>query len=149
MSPRKPSRFVKQISDDELHQLTSHMERGETARIRHRAHAVILSHQGKSLKEIADIFAVDRDTVANWLDRFDRFGLNGLSDQARPGAKPKLNDSERELLLNLWEKYNMTPKKVLEEFERRTEKRISASTLRRVMGTSTCRQPGKNPRKPR
>ena len=36
-------------------------------RVRDRAHALLLSSQGKKIKELALIFDVDRDTISSWL----------------------------------------------------------------------------------
>ena len=142
--PRKPSRFIKDLTGGDLRELKYYIEQGETPRIRHRAHAIRLSYQGKTISEIAEIFSVDRDTVSNWLDRWDQSKVKGLADKPRAGAAPILDDSERELVLDLWETYH-SPKKVLDELERRLEKRISVSTLKRTVRASSSHRP----RKPR
>lgn len=149
--PRKPSRFVKDISAEEVKRLRHFMEFGKTLRLRHRAHAVLLSSQRKSVNEIAQIFDVDRDTVSNWLDRFEHDGVDGLADKPRPGAKPKLGQEDKALLLELWEKHGRNPHRVLHEFNMNSSTEISLSTLRRLVRESTKQTVarGAMPRKPR
>jgi len=44
------------------------------SRFRQRAHAVYLSDKGYRLDQLADIFAVDRDTASAWLTAWDSVG---------------------------------------------------------------------------
>jgi transposase len=71
------------------------MHQSPNARVRHRAHAVLLSSKRYPINEIADIFEVDRDTVSRWLstwdERRDEGRFEGLSDEARPGRPRTLN----------------------------------------------------------
>ncbi|MGH9842721.1 MAG: helix-turn-helix domain-containing protein, partial [Blastocatellia bacterium] len=45
-----------------------------------------------SAGQIAGIYEVDRDSVSNWLDRWDDDGIEGLHDQEGRGRKPILNE---------------------------------------------------------
>lgn len=60
-----------------------------------RCRAMMLSHKGYTIKDLADIFDVDRDTVASWFDRYESQGIEGLKDQLRSGRPSKLNDSQK------------------------------------------------------
>lgn len=64
-------------------------------RVRDRAHALLLSSQGKKIKELALIFNVDRDTISSWFDRWESNGFDGLEDAPHPGRPPKLDDAEK------------------------------------------------------
>lgn len=98
---------------------------------RMRAHAIILSDQGYSVSELVDIFGVDRDSVASWIDRFETGGVDALPDADRPGAPPALDEDEQEILRTLFAQYPHLPSKVLAELKQRTGKEISESTLRK------------------
>ncbi|MEZ6120086.1 MAG: helix-turn-helix domain-containing protein [Pirellulaceae bacterium] len=98
---------------------------------------------GKSLNEIADVFQVSRDTVSKWLQRFEKKGVQGLADKPRPGAAAKLDATEQALILEISSNYPRRPSEVLDEFERRTSKRISVSTLKRLVRKSKRFRPGK------
>ena len=54
-------------------------------RERTRAHALLLSSKGYYVEQLADIFFVDRDTVAQWLDRWQRRKFGSLWDAHRSG----------------------------------------------------------------
>ena len=60
-------------------------------RVRDRAHALLLSAQGKKIKELAQIFEVDRDTISIWFNRWESEGYEGLSDAPHPGRGSKLD----------------------------------------------------------
>jgi transposase len=64
-------------------------------RVRDRAHALLLSSQGKKIKELALIFEVDRDTIASWFDRWESGSYKGLEDALHPGRPPKLSPTEK------------------------------------------------------
>jgi transposase len=59
--------------------------------VRQRAHGVLLSSQGYTLDQAADILRVDRDAVARTLDRWERGGLAALEEGMRPGRPPKVD----------------------------------------------------------
>jgi transposase len=115
------------------------MDHGETPRIRHRAHAILLSDSGKSVNEIAEIFETTRVTVCSWLARWEESGPEGLADGARSGAPPKLTKSEKKKVLKLIKKYPHSPKQVLNEIPRVIGKTISQTTLRRIAGAAGLR----------
>ena len=54
-----------------------------------RVVAVNMVHvNGQSPTFAAEMLGVDRGTVSDWLDAYDREGLDGLADDARPGRPP-------------------------------------------------------------
>jgi transposase len=130
---------VNRLSDEEREILGYVKDHGETPRIRHRAHAIILSDSGKSVNEIAEIFATTRDTVCSWLARWEGSGPRGLADGARSGSPPKLTKSEKEKVIKLIEKYPHCPSQVLQEIPKTIGKTISRSTLRRIARASGFR----------
>ncbi len=75
--------------------LKERMLQSEDYREISRCRAMMLSHKGYTIKDLADIFDVDRDTVASWFDRYESQGIEGLKDQLRSGRPSKLNDSQK------------------------------------------------------
>lgn len=61
------------------------IKKGEKSQERTRAHAIMLNSKGYSIEQIADIFEVDRDSVSQWLNRWEEFGIKGIPDEARSG----------------------------------------------------------------
>jgi transposase len=75
-----------------VHQLR---DGGKTRRIRNRADAILLSYSGKGMQAIAEVHQVDRNTVSNWLNRWETAGIDGLADQPHTEAPPKLDESDQ------------------------------------------------------
>ena len=136
---RRPSRFVKALSDEEKEILKDLKDYGEKPRSRRRAHAILLSDAGKSVNEIAEIFDTTRVTVCSWIDRWHENGLSGLEDAPRPGGPPILTDDEREQVLEDIKECPNSPKTVLEKITQKTGKTISARTLRRLARSASLR----------
>ena len=136
---RTPSRFVRPLSDEEREILGYLKDHGETPRIRHRAHAILLSDSGKSVNEIAEVFETTRETVCSWFARWEDSGPQGMADGARSGAPPKLTKSETKKVLKLIKKYPHSPKQVLNEIPQVIGKSISQTTLRRIARASGLR----------
>lgn len=59
-----------------------------------RLQMVYLIHQGKSSREVADIYQVSFKNVLNWAHRFELEGVEGLMDKEGRGRKANLNAKE-------------------------------------------------------
>lgn len=137
--PRPAYRFIESLSEEQELQLQQIRDTGRTKRIRHRAHAILLSHSGKQIREIAEIFQVNRNTVTAWLDRWDLQGIEGLADKPHTGAPPKLDESEQRLALELIAESPQRLDLVLNQIQQQTGKIISDSTLKRLARRSNLR----------
>lgn len=62
-----------------------------------RCRAMMLSHKGYTINELADIFEVDRDTISSWFDRYESQGIKGLSDAPKSGRPSKLREDQKKL----------------------------------------------------
>ncbi len=69
---------------------------GSTPYLRERAHAVLLSHRGYSLDQIADILGVQYQTVSNWIDQWEDYGITGLYKHHGGGATAIFSTEEVE-----------------------------------------------------
>ena len=65
-------------------------------RMRERAHMVLLSSQGRDMKEICSIVYRSENTVATWLNAYEDKGFLGLYDEPIPGRPPTLNQDQQE-----------------------------------------------------
>lgn len=61
------------------------------ADLRSRCQMILLSDQGRSASEIAQLTLFDQDTVLYWFERFEKEGLGGLQDHPKSGRPPKSN----------------------------------------------------------
>lgn len=130
---RPASRFVEKLTKSQIRKLEDLMEHGDTPRIRHRAHAILLSHQGVSVVELAKVFQTNRTTISQWLDRWEVEGLEaGLADRPRPGSPSKLTETQRSRVVELLKESPQNPSAVLSQISQEMGKEISRSTLGRI-----------------
>lgn len=71
------------------------------ARTRMRAQGMYRLAQGLTLQQVADEFEVHLNSVENWRQRWDEFGLVGLFEGRHTGRPPKLSEEERRQLGDL------------------------------------------------
>jgi transposase len=74
-----------------------------TGRSRDRMRAIRALAHGYDLATVAGIFDVHERTVKEWINRFNRRGIDGLIDAPRSGAPPKIKPEESADLLELLE----------------------------------------------
>lgn len=129
---KTPTRFVNKLSAEEREELRQMMKTGNE-QVRKRAHAVLLSDREYSVDQIADIYEVDRDTVVNWLDRWEDNGTRGLHDQEGRGRKPVLNEKEQRQAIKIVEQDPRSSNRSLAQIEKKTGKKISRETLKRLL----------------
>lgn len=129
---KTPTRFVNKLRAEQREELHQAMKTG-SEQVRRRAHAVLLNARGYSVDQIADIYEVDRDTVSNWLTRWEDDGRAGLADQAGRGRKPLLNQKEQKQAIKIVEKDPRSAQRSLAKIAAKTGKRISRETLKRIL----------------
>jgi transposase len=95
---RKPTKFVDPLSDAQRERLKDIHKTDANARIRMRAHAILLSDKRYSIDQISDIYEVDRDRVAEWVNRWSERQFDGLADDPRSGRPPILDDDGKKKL---------------------------------------------------
>jgi len=82
-------KFVTKLSGREKISLYELMRTSDNFKVRQRAHAILLSAKEIRIDLLADIFEVDRDTVSEWISRWETNGIEGLSDAPRSGRPRK------------------------------------------------------------
>jgi len=90
-------RYVRPLTEQQRALLESTMQNDASHRARLRAHGLLLSSQGITIKAIAKIYHVDRDTVSTWVKKWEQHGDKSLHDQPRSGRPPILHATEQEL----------------------------------------------------
>ena len=68
-------------------------------RARTRAHGLLLSAQGTTIKDIAKTYQVHRVTVSAWITNWEHHGAQSLHDQPRSGRPTLLTPEERDIAL--------------------------------------------------
>ena len=57
--------------------------------------ALALVLDGRARTEAAQLCGMDRQTLRDWVHRYNELGLAGLSDRIPPGAKPRLSSEQQ------------------------------------------------------
>ena len=66
--------------------------------------ALALVLEGKSRKEAAESCGMDRQTLRDWVSRYNAQGLPGLSDRVPPGPAPRLTPEQMAALSEIVER---------------------------------------------
>jgi transposase len=119
---RTPTKFVKELSNEQKSRLQAIMKSDAPQRTRMRAHAVLLSARRFSIDRIADVYEVDRDRVSQWLKRWGEFGIGGLADEARAGRPPKLSLAEQARAVEIVGEEPRSVRRAVAEIDRRLKK---------------------------
>jgi len=125
-------RYVCPLTEQQRELLESTMKNDASHRARMRAHGLLLRSEGITIKAIAKIYHVDRDTVSTWIKKWEKHGDKSLHDQPRSGRPTTLNATEKELAKQYIKEEPRSLKTVVERLAQKTAKRLSISSLKRL-----------------
>jgi transposase len=123
----------KRVSDEERKKLIENHQNHPNFRVRHRSHAILLSHQGSTREEIARICRVQRDTVSLWINAWQECGCKGLEDNKRSGRPPILTVEEQAKAIEIALRNPKFPHRQLSEISQEMGKEISRFTLKDLL----------------
>ena len=87
-------KFIGKLTLEQKNILYDLMRSSKSFKVRRRAHAILLSSKKFKIDQLAAIFDVDRDTISDWLQRWEIRGVSGLNDAARSGRPRKKKQKE-------------------------------------------------------
>jgi transposase len=125
-------RYVQPLTDGQRELLEQTMHEDPSFRARSRAHSLLLSAAGTTIKAIAKTYQVHRVTVSTWIKKWEQHGVQSLQDQPRSGRPSKLTPDEQALAQQYIKEEPRSLKGVVERLAHTTEKRLSLSTLKRL-----------------
>lgn len=91
-------RYITELDNETIKDLEEIIKKDKRYKSRYRAQAILLSHQGKSVNELADIFKCKIRTIYRWFNRFEAKKVEGVYELEGRGRKPLLtieNDGEK------------------------------------------------------
>jgi len=98
-------RYIKDLSDEAIKSLEEIVKEDSRYRSRHRAQAILLSNQGKSVNDLVNIFGYSQRTIYRWFNRFSYDNVNTLHDLGGRGRKPFLSiDKDEEIVKEIIKK---------------------------------------------
>ena len=125
-------RYVPPLIDTQRDLLEHTMTHDTSPRARARAQSLLRSAEGMTIKDITQLSQVDRDTVSTWIRTWEHEGPARLHDQPRSGRPPKLTPEEQPLALASIKADPRSLQQGVERFTRKTAKRLSISSLKRL-----------------
>lgn len=125
-------RYVQPLTDGQRALLETTMHEDPSFRTRSRAHSLLLSAEGMTIKTIAKTYRVHRVTVSTWIKQWEQQGVQSLHDQPRSGRPSKLTPDEQTMAQQYIKEEPRSLKGVVERLAHKTEKRLSISTLKRL-----------------
>jgi transposase len=125
-------RYIQPLTEEQRVLLNKTMQDDPSFRARSRAHSLLLSAQGKTIKAIAQTYQVHRVTVSAWINKWEQHGAESLHDQPRSGRPCKLTAAEQALAQQYLKDEPRALKAAVERIAQKTEKHLSISTLKRL-----------------
>lgn len=126
-------RYVSEITESELITLESAYKNHPSARVRSRAHMIILSNKGYYQQEIADICQITRQTVSAAISSWEQCGIIGLYDKPRPGQPRKLTSEDEDFIFETVKEEPRSINKIIACLEDQRGKKVSRSTIKRIL----------------
>ncbi len=83
------ARYIRTLTPEEVQALRQLYRKTDNADLRTRCQMILLSSQGRSVAEIAQLTFFEEDTVLYWIDRYEADQLAGLEERPRSGRPPK------------------------------------------------------------
>lgn len=125
---------MKTTDEQIIEQLTLLKDHGRSKQERIRSHAILLSNNGKTTKELSEIFSVSQRTIFHWFEAFKKSGIESLSMQSGRGRKTLLSaERDREIIEKQITKYPHQPKKAYAFSLEKLEIAISYKTFKRFL----------------
>jgi transposase len=82
-----------QLTEEGLREIVEAIKHDKRPEVRQRAMGLRLLQEGKSPKEVAEFLGVSQPTIYDWHHRWQREGLEGLANRAKPGRPVKATDN--------------------------------------------------------
>src|SRR5215475_1453909 len=140
------------LSDTQVTELRQLYETTPKAKLRLRAHIILLAHQGRSVAEIATIILRSRDTVERVLKRFLHGGIAALPPRPAPGRTPTVTPEWHAELLRVIDldphtvgvrSANWTTRLLATYLAAKTQVAVTAETVRLYLHAAggVCKRP--------
>ena len=126
-------RYIKGLSKDTIKLLERINKKSKYYQVRQRSHCILLSYQKYQIAELIKIFKVSRNTIYNWLNNWEEYGLIGLYNRSGQGRK-KIFNIAQQAKIKQWAKE--TPKNlgvVQEKIKQEWNTIVSKDTIKRIL----------------
>ena len=134
MSRKK--RFIKKLIEAQKRLLEKGYRTGKSHIYRRKCHCILLSTEGKTVQELAELYSVKTRTIYSWFDLWETQGIKGLELKAGRGRKPKLdasNETQVKTVKTLIENEPKNLKRVVVQIKSELDIDLSKKTLKRFL----------------
>ena len=80
-------RYINKLDEEMIKELEEVVKEDKRYKSRYRAQSILLSNQGKSVNELAEIFGCEIRTIYRWFDRFEAEKVKGVYELKGRGRK--------------------------------------------------------------
>ncbi len=126
-------RFVKPLASETVKLLWRIYKHSKHYRVRQRAHCILLSFQGHTVLQRAQMFTVSQHTVYNWLNAWEARWFPGLYDDPGKGRKPKLTSCQKEQIKQWAKQFPKNLNKIIAFVKEQFDILVSKNTIKRVL----------------
>lgn len=106
------------LTPDEVRQLKEIARKDPHWKVRRRAQALLLLHQGAFTTEVAEQLEVHRNSVYTWERNWERHGLDSVREGYRSGRPPQIPEEVRDTLKKLLERTGASAGQLLVELQK-------------------------------
>jgi transposase len=125
-------RYV-QLSKAEQETLTKLYRSSPSPVLRQRCHGLLLSHQGQTVPQIAEILQKRVNTIRRWFDLWEQGGLEALQHKEGQGRKAILDTISKERMEELIEGCERSAKMLQARLAEEEHLIVSEDTVRRFL----------------
>ena len=87
----RKSKHIENLTEEQKSSLKKGYTFGKSPLFRKKCHCILLSHSGKTTKELSELFLVSGHSIRLWFQRWEKGGIEGLKLKAGRGRKAKLD----------------------------------------------------------
>jgi len=131
----RKKKYIKELTDEQKSSLEKGYKTGKSHLTRRKCQAILLSHSGKSVEELAILFGVQAQSVYLWYKAWEFEGIKGLELKPGRGRKPKLNEDPHQMkrIKTLVENDPQNLKNVVTQIKKEFDIDLSKKTLKRFL----------------
>ena len=130
----KLTKYIKSLTDKDIKDLIEiELSSKYNYREKYRAKCLLLSHKKYTVKELSDIFEVEKRTIRNWINKWENEGINGIYDKKGKGRNKIYSKEEEKIIISLIEKEPRDIKQVLIAINNELNKTSSKDTIKRIL----------------
>lgn len=134
MSRKK--RYIEKLTDAEKRALKKGHQSGKSHLFRRKCQCILLSHEGRPVQELVEIFRVSSRSIYDWFNRWEKDGIKGLELKPGRGRRAKLdlkNTKQVNCIKTLVENEPQNLNRVVNQIQSELDIDLSKKTLQRFL----------------